>query len=83
MKFNELLNQIAAVIPAYHQIVFKTIIIAFCAGGSPGRTNNVFRKFALLLTGNTTINRQVAMGCFVGIHRVPQRRNRMDCMSSG
>ena len=57
MKFNELLNRAAAVIPAYRQIVFKTIIIAFCAGGSPGRISNVFRKFELLLTGDATLKK--------------------------
>jgi hypothetical protein len=57
MKFNELLNRAAAVIPAYRQIVFKTIIIAFCAGGSPGRISNVFRKFALLFTGDATLKK--------------------------
>ena len=57
MKFNELLNRAAAVIPPYRQIVFKTIIIAVCAGGSPGRVSNVFRKFALLLTGDGTLKK--------------------------
>jgi len=57
MKFNELLNRASAVIPAYRQIVFKTIIIAFCAGGSSGRISSVFRKFALLLTGDATLKK--------------------------
>jgi hypothetical protein len=47
----------AAVIPAYRQIVFKTIIIAVCAGGSPGRISNVFRKLALLLSVEATIKK--------------------------
>lgn len=57
MKFNDLLNQAAAVIPAYRQRVFKTILMAFCAGGSSGRISNIFRRFAMLFAGDITLKR--------------------------
>ena len=57
MKFNDLLNQAAAVIPPYRQLVFKTIITAFCSGGSSSRISNIFRRFAMLFTDDITVKK--------------------------
>jgi hypothetical protein len=57
MRFNELLDQVATVVPAYRQSIFKTVIIAFCAGGCPGRISDIFRRFAILLLGDATLKK--------------------------
>ncbi|MEI6422926.1 MAG: transposase, partial [Lentisphaerota bacterium] len=57
MKFNELLDKAATPVSAYRKVIFKTIIVAFCAGGSPGRISAIFRRFALMMAGKATIKK--------------------------
>jgi len=57
MKFNELLDQAATVVPAYRQTVFRTLITALATGGQPGRISSIFRKFVNVLTGRNTVKR--------------------------
>ncbi len=57
MKFLNLLDQATAIVPAYRQIIFRTIMIALTAGGQPGRISCIFRKFADIVTGQSTLKR--------------------------
>ncbi len=49
MKFNELLDQAATVVPTYRQPIFRTLITALATGGQPGRISSIFRKFVNVL----------------------------------
>lgn len=57
MKFLELLDNTTAIVPAYRQIIFRTLMIALTAGGQPGRISSIFRKFADVVTGRSTLKR--------------------------
>ena len=55
MKFNELLNQAATIVPAYRQTIFRTLITALATGRQPGRISNISRKFVNVLTERNTV----------------------------
>jgi len=56
MKFMELLNQTAEILPAYRQVIFKTFVIAMLSGCS--RTSSVFRRFACLFKNGSVTRKR-------------------------